>query len=131
MTSPGNGPAIPAAFRRVGVPAGSEVRIRAKRHGTPASLVVESADGSDLLKSADGKLDIHCDPATLTEAAERFIIEVRALLHLDTGTADPHIRVRAADPRQNRLHPTSRDHTSLFPAHQRAQNTLTDDLQSA
>jgi len=102
VSSPGNGVTgqIPPAYRRVGVPAGSDVRIRAKASGTPASLVVEDASGNDILKisvNADGALDMKYDPARITEAARRLLAEARWLLQRDTGSTQPHIRVRAGD----------------------------------
>lgn len=112
MTSPSNSinsrndSAVPAAYRRVGVPAGSDVRIRAKHNGTPSMLVVEDAGGADLLKigvTADGRLDAEYDESRLTEAAERFIVEVLSLLH--TGPAGARIRVRADDPPERRTSP--------------------------
>lgn len=97
---------VPAAFRPVGVPAGSTVRVRARPGGPPPSLTVEDARGEDLLTLAvtpDGRLDAVYDETRLTEAAQRFLVEVRALLGL-TITKDPRVRI-ATDPTPPRPQP--------------------------
>lgn len=102
MNSPGNGVTgqIPSAYRRIGIPAGSDLRIRTKPGGTPPKLIVEAADGTDLLNvtiTADGMLDMKYDPARITEAAQRLLVEAQALLHPDTGSAGARIRVNTQD----------------------------------
>ena len=102
MNGPGNSVPgqIPPAYRRIGIPAESDVRIKTKLGGAPPRLIVEAADGTDLLTvtvTPDGKLDVLCDPSKLTEAAVQFIVEVKSLLHLDTGPAGARIRVRSED----------------------------------
>jgi len=95
MSGPGDGQ-VPAAFRRVAVPAGADVRVQAKRDAAPPSLAVEDVDGAVLLKltiTPDGMLDIQCDQSRLTEGAQRFLVELRSLLHAHTGSAGAHIRV--------------------------------------
>jgi len=100
VNGPGNGQ-VPAAFRRVGVPQGASVTIRARRNAPLPMVTIEDADGNDVLEisvNADGKLDMKYDPARITEAARRLLVEARWLLQRDTGSTQPHIRVRADDP---------------------------------
>ena len=103
MTPPGQ---VPPAFRRLPIPRGSSVRVRAKRTGSP-TLVVEAPDGSDLLTftvDQSGQLDALYDETELTHAAQRLLVEVRALLGLSTTTRDPTIRI-ATDPTPPRSRP--------------------------
>jgi hypothetical protein len=99
MNGPGNADPgqIPPAYRRIGIPAGSDVRIKTKPGGTPPRLIVESVDGELLTVTItpDGKLDMKYDPARITEAAEQFIVEVRALLRPDASNR--RIRVHTDD----------------------------------
>jgi len=93
------GTPVPAAFRPVGVPAGSTVRVRARPGGIPPTLTIENARGQDLLVitiSPDGLLDMKYDPARVTEAAARLLLEVRELL--GHQAADPSIRISTDPP---------------------------------
>jgi hypothetical protein len=87
---------VPAAYAPVGVPAGATVHVRARPGGPPPTLTVEDATGEDLLTltvTPDGRLDALYDETRLTEAAQRFLLEVRHILGLTTTTNDPTIRI--------------------------------------
>ena len=96
MTLPGQ---IPPAFRRLPVRKGTTLAVRAKRNGPPPTLTVEAADGGPLLTITvtDGLLDMKYDPARVTEAARRLLIELRWLLDPNHAGTDPHITI-ATDP---------------------------------
>jgi hypothetical protein len=93
------GTPVPAAFRPVELPAGSTVRVRSRPGGPPPSLTVEDARGENLLTltvTPDGRIDAQYDPERITEAARRFLLEIRELL--GHQAADPSIRIATGVP---------------------------------
>jgi len=93
------GTPVPAAFRPVGLPAGSTVRVRSRPGGPPPSLTVEDATGADLLTLTVPRT-VGSTPCTTRPGSRRLPSgsswKVRSLLGIAT-TKNPTIRI-ATDP---------------------------------